>query len=432
MVLALLCLLHPAQTLYHTSGDVIKWYTEHADRSQDRLRFEELTEAGSTSGIHVATITDHKADRADKKTVLLVFSEHAREIITSEVALWLSQLLVYESSAVSVWPELITALQNGTNTPPDTVAQLLRHWVQDFRQLFRIQIVPLANLAGRQQFEQGKLCLRKTPEGVDLNRNWPLFWQPAAPGDESYGGAKPLSEPQTRLLKRLAEQHKPHCYVNTHSGEWAAYSPWDSRPSKPADLPAGMGSLMAQLGHACSCKAGPAGAVSGYLAFGTSMDYMYQVLKVPYALTVEVFGSNNEGKLGKGQANQDMSMFLAESVEGMGSSKGRRLRGLQEAVGLTAGSGAGGGVGGEQHAAAGGRRQEEDWGSGLRVRARHALDVTAADDEVLRLYQQADRHGKACFEMFNPVTDGEYRDVVGKWVAAFIVMLRHLADNANR
>jgi hypothetical protein len=43
--------------------------------------------------------------------------------------------------------------------------------------------------------------------------------------------------------------------------------------------------------------AGPSGAVSNYLAFGTSMDWMYVRQGVKYPLTLEVYGGHKEGKL---------------------------------------------------------------------------------------------------------------------------------------
>ena len=43
--------------------------------------------------------------------------------------------------------------------------------------------------------------------------------------------------------------------------------------------------------------AGPSGAVSNYLAFGTSMDWMYVRQGVKYPLTLEVYGGHGEGKL---------------------------------------------------------------------------------------------------------------------------------------
>ena len=38
------------------------------------------------------------------------------------------------------------------------------------------------------------------------------------------------------------------------------------------------------------------GVVSGYLAYGTSVDYLHEEMGVPLTLTFEVFGSDNEGR----------------------------------------------------------------------------------------------------------------------------------------
>lgn len=59
-----------------------------------------------------------------------------------------------------------------------------------------------------------------------------------------------------------------------------------------------MGEVLLKSGDVCRCQAGPAGAVSNYLAYGTGMDFMYTQLGVPYALTYEVYGSDNAGLLG--------------------------------------------------------------------------------------------------------------------------------------
>lgn len=65
---------------------------------------------------------------------------------------------------------------------------------------------------------------------------------------------------------------RPVAYVNVHSGEWALYTPWDSKPAYAPGLPAALPGLVGRVGRLCECVAGPAGAVSGYLAFGSSMD----------------------------------------------------------------------------------------------------------------------------------------------------------------
>ena len=61
-----------------------------------------------------------------------------------------------------------------------------------------------------------------------------------------------------------------------------------------------MGELVEKMGNMCQCTTGPSGAVSGYLAYGTSMDYMYHAVHVPYPLTIEIFGGGGEGLLKPG------------------------------------------------------------------------------------------------------------------------------------
>eukprot|EP00775_Hariotina_reticulata_P009641 gene9641-9801_t len=123
--------------------------------------------------------------------------------------------------------------------------------------------------------------------------------------DEQYGGPGPFSEPQSRLVKQLIDKSTGHLlgYVNVHSGEWAMYTPWDSKPAYAPNLPADLPGLVDTVGRVCECMVGPAGAVSGYLAFGTSMDYTYVHKKVPYPLTVEVFGGGDIGKLRPDEAS---------------------------------------------------------------------------------------------------------------------------------
>ena len=46
---------------------------------------------------------------------------------------------------------------------------------------FLPQIVPIENIQGRKAVEGGDLCLRKTTNGVDLNRNWGYAWAQVMP-----------------------------------------------------------------------------------------------------------------------------------------------------------------------------------------------------------------------------------------------------------
>jgi hypothetical protein len=55
--------------------------------------------------------------------------------------------------------------------------------------------------------------------------------------DEQYGGPTPLSEPESRLLRALLLSRPTLGYVNVHSGEWALYTPWDSKDGYAPGLP---------------------------------------------------------------------------------------------------------------------------------------------------------------------------------------------------
>jgi predicted deacylase len=69
--------------------------------------------------------------------------------------------------------------------------------------------------------------LRHNKNGVDLNRNWPLpegerrLPLPGAgsprPGDATYRGTHPLSEPETASLDRLLDEQRFHASANLHS-----------------------------------------------------------------------------------------------------------------------------------------------------------------------------------------------------------------------
>jgi hypothetical protein len=117
-------------------------------------------------------------------------------------------------------------------------------------------------------------------------------------GAEEYGGPAPFSEPQSRALRDLARALRPVAYVNVHSGEWAMYVPWDHKKTLAEGQPADTEALLEALNTHCQCTRGAGGSASNYLAFGTSMDWMWEELRVNYSLTFELYGGNMEGKRG--------------------------------------------------------------------------------------------------------------------------------------
>ena len=133
--------------------------------------------------------------------------------------------------------------------------------------------------SARRAVEGGNTCLRKTLAGVDLNRNWPVAWKAgSSPVSEEYGGPGPLSEPQSKALRDLVLNFHGTVvgYVQVHAGEWAMYVPWDHAKTEALGLPPDTHALLDAMNAQCQCTRGSGGAASSYLAFGTSMDYMWQ------------------------------------------------------------------------------------------------------------------------------------------------------------
>jgi protein MpaA len=50
--------------------------------------------------------------------------------------------------------------------------------------------------------------IRQNGRGVDLNRNFPYRWRPSSPASAEYSGPRPLSEPESWAVARLAKRHR--------------------------------------------------------------------------------------------------------------------------------------------------------------------------------------------------------------------------------
>lgn len=81
---------------------------------------------------------------------------------------------------------------------------------------------------------------RANGAGVDLNRNWPVHWQPDWPraGCWTYlpitGGSYPTSEPETRALMRFVLDNKVQALISYHSAALGIFP--GGEPSDPLSL----------------------------------------------------------------------------------------------------------------------------------------------------------------------------------------------------
>lgn len=245
-----------------------------------------LTSSGYSTTMQIVTVdpSGPSHDYNGKIRILINFGEHGRELISSEIALTLVDSLCNPASRNDI-------LQRYGMTP-ETIEAVLHHSV--------IKIVPMENIRGRELVEGGMLCERKNGRGVDPNRNWEVHWghkEPDYDPAEEFPGMAPFSEPEAAMLKAVAEEFRPHIWINVHSGMEALFVPYDHK----SEIPKGrhMDSTLEILQKInktiCqgSCSVGPGGKSVGYLAHGTATDHMYDKIGVRIAMTWEVYGDHS-------------------------------------------------------------------------------------------------------------------------------------------
>ena len=191
-------------TNYHSTRDLFSGFQELAAKG---CQLQLLAHCAGESEDCIPSVRLFSSARPAKHRALLLFGEHARELITTETALQLASLLCFPAEED---PELASA-------------------VRRLRASAELLLFPAVNLQGRLRVERnGDYCLRVNKNGVDLNRNWAEhFAPPSSSADEAQvnPGSSPFSEPETRVLRDTAHEFRPDVFVSVHSGSLGMFTP---------------------------------------------------------------------------------------------------------------------------------------------------------------------------------------------------------------
>ena len=218
--------------------------------------------------------TTRAAPSPRRLRALVLFGEHAREAITSEVAL------------------RVAALLGGGGGDDGAVEQR----AASLRRRVDVALMPLVNVRGRRLFERGDFCRRGNARNVDLNRNWPT---PDWGGREAEHaitdcepGPAPLSEPETRSIAAWATRWRPDLFLCVHSGQLKLLTPLAHSFTPPRHHAAHqrvIGALNRRLRAPLpSSSIGQASTSVGYVSRGTSLDWFYLQLNVSAAFAFEI------------------------------------------------------------------------------------------------------------------------------------------------
>jgi len=222
------------------------------------------TKETSTIPLTIATFTSKQTpDKTPHNRAMIIFGEHARELISPETALRMAQDLCGMNEKTK---ELALKVLESTS----------------------IAMVPIANPLGRKAVEDDweNMCQRVNENGVDLNRNWDAHWEaPLDKSDYNYdadtnSGPKPFSEPETQALKKILDDTQPTIFITVHSGTLGMYTPYAYSRDLPTNDPSDLGRMKNILDaldpEYCKCPSGAAGLDVGYLCPGTCLDYAYE------------------------------------------------------------------------------------------------------------------------------------------------------------
>lgn len=268
--------LQSALPWYHTSDDVNQIMQDLQTSCQGAsVSLSSRTKHDSKTGDDVSLDVLHisAGAGADATRVMLVFGEHARELISVESGLDLVRTLCGAGSSAKRAGQVLDKV--------------------DF------VIVPNANPISRQQVEEGNACKRTDEAGVDINRNWgDKHHEKAVPGDENNPGPAGFSEPATQILRDVVSQEKPDVFVSVHSGAKLLGMPWGySQDGPPPQNTQAMMEVLQKISEKyCQgdCPYGSLAKTVGYSSGGTDIDYISETLGTPYVFTWEIYAGDYE------------------------------------------------------------------------------------------------------------------------------------------
>lgn len=231
--------------------------------------------------------------RVPKPQVLFVATTHAREWISTEVAMRLIEYLVSN---------------HGTDSRVTSLLDTTEVW-----------IIPVVNPDGYQYTFTNERLWRKNlrdndgdgqitlMDGVDLNRNYATRWgyddegSSPALSDATYRGAGPESEPETRALTDFIERNDFKFALSYHSYGNLILYPWGWQVKTPSnDDPifvalAGTDGQAAIVDSILGEQYDPGVGADLYITNGEFTDWAYSEAGIP-GFTVELtFGSDADG-----------------------------------------------------------------------------------------------------------------------------------------
>lgn len=273
----------PDWAYYHTTDQVFAFVEQYAAAGCPVLHLEHVSDQTDKYKVDsmVVRVVGSGSGRAGvrKAGALVVFGEHARELISSEIGMRLVAMLCapWAATRSTPLPDPLAAAHNLAIQNLGAYGRELE-WLENLLGEVDLRFVPVENPNGRRMVEgpAGKLCHRMNGRKVDINRNFDTHFGVHPPEylpSEEYEGLAAFSEPEARITRDVANALKAasgfDAFVSVHAGIREMYLPYDHKPEVTTE--ASINDVLAVLNKKhCQCRTGSAAKIGGYKAFGTA------------------------------------------------------------------------------------------------------------------------------------------------------------------
>lgn len=360
---------------YHTTDELHAEVSDIASSCQGaQIEFTTKTKmnTGDNAGTEIAidVLKVRKSGSSPRTKAMFVFGEHARELVSPESSLDLLRNLCGQGASSNRMADLLDKVE--------------------------FTIVPNANPLGRKKVEEGYYCKRTNEDNVDLNRNWGDDHRGDAMkfmGDEMDPGPNGFSEPETQILRDLAQELQPDVYLSIHTGAYLLGAPFgytSTKVSKGEERQVDILKPISEKYCGGNCPYGGLAELIGYDSMGCDVDYISEHVKTPYAYTWEIYVGPEIKK-----------HYVAEAVSRRG----------------------GGGWGADDALVQKGRSSQRKAGSGALRGGTHLSREIAKEISELKTWQErpeSEQDWDSCIEQFNPRTAAETQEVVENWTGAYL------------
>ncbi|CAF0913797.1 unnamed protein product [Rotaria sp. Silwood1] len=274
---------------YVSYNDIVTYMQEKANNDPTHIQVRDMGNSHEGQSMKLISI---QYNPSSTRNIWIDCGIHAREWITPAMCVWMIDNLIEDYN---------------NNNP--TIRDLLNYWT--------VYIAPVLNPDGY-EFSRSKTRLwRKNRRnnnflncyGVDLNRNYPRKWMEGgasnSPCSETYGGSSAQSEIETKnvinfLTSKIGSWDM---YMSFHSYGQLWLTPYGYSNNDPPNYQQHVSAAQAGANAIKGVNSKRTYEIGGiadvlYIATGSTVDWAYDDLKIPYSYTIELPPSRTESSVG--------------------------------------------------------------------------------------------------------------------------------------